>query len=182
MSTGLFFQHCRALGVETVETEADLKTAYRRQISRWHPDRHQLDPAAHAEALERSKDINAAYEYLSELLEGGYTPPRSPSDTEASQRWRSYTESYRTRRTYRQQTYAAGFPDSSIIEVFVKSSNIVSVGYQSTTSTLYVKFVGDSVYRYFGVPVEVYDALLAAPSHGKYLNAAVIGRFRYERC
>ena len=182
MTHGLFYQHCRTLGLETVTDEAALKTAYRREINRWHPDRHHQDPASHAQAQQRAKEINSAYEYLSELLEEGRTPPPQAASEDIRTTWRSYADSYRTRHTYQRKSYATGFPDALVVEIFVKSSNIVSVGFDSSRSILYVKFGGSGVYRYFDVPASVFEALLAAASHGKYLNAAVIGRFRYERC
>src|SRR5690606_19829487 len=124
----------------------------------------------------------AAYEYLSELLEAGNAPPPQTAREDVRTNWRSYADSYRTRHTYQRKSYSAGFPDASVLEIFVKSSNIVSVGYDAQRSILYVKFSGSGVYRYFDVSGSVFDALLSAPSHGKYLNAAVVGRYRYERC
>lgn len=123
-SSGTFFDHCSVLGLKTVTTLDDLKAAYRPLILRWHPDRHH-GSADQAAAVELAKTINAAYEYLSEVLEAGLAP-RASQSTNSS--WRAATDAYRTRRTYQQQTYQEGFPDKSILEVFVKSSNIVSVG------------------------------------------------------
>ncbi len=182
MNQGLFFTHCRVLGLDSVSSEEELKRAYRTQISKWHPDRHRTDSAAHDAAVERAKEINAAYEYLSELLEAGYVPPTRSAAANASTRWREYTDTYRTRRTYQKQQYSSGFPDSTVTEVFVKSSNLVSVGHNAVRSILYVKFVGGGVYLYRGVPSEVYDALLAASSHGKFLSAQIKGQYPYERC
>jgi KTSC domain len=49
----------------------------------------------------------------------------------------------------------------------VTSSNLRSVGYDATTRTLEIEFK-KSVYQYADVPLEVYEALMAAPSHGSY--------------
>lgn len=49
----------------------------------------------------------------------------------------------------------------------VSSSNLASVGYQD--GILEVAFKSGSVYQYTGVPESVYEALMSAPSHGKFL-------------
>ncbi len=48
----------------------------------------------------------------------------------------------------------------------VTSSNINSVGYEN--NTLYVSFRRSGIYVYSGVPYNVFQNLLAAPSKGKY--------------
>ena len=55
----------------------------------------------------------------------------------------------------------------------VKSSVLASVGYDEATAALEVAFVDGSVYRYFGVPDDVYIGLIAAPSHGAFFEAEV---------
>ena len=47
------------LGVAADASPAEVKRAYRRLAMRWHPDRND-----HPEAVERFKEINAAYERL----------------------------------------------------------------------------------------------------------------------
>jgi len=49
------------LGVSRNATEADIKRAYRKQALQWHPDRNKS-----ADANERFKEINKAYEVLSD--------------------------------------------------------------------------------------------------------------------
>lgn len=61
----------------------------------------------------------------------------------------------------------------------VSSSNLASVGYEN--GTLYVSFHSGSTYAYFGVPQSVYDELMAADSHGKYLNAHIKGVYGYKK-
>lgn len=55
----------------------------------------------------------------------------------------------------------------------VTSTNLASVGYDAATSTLEVEFRHGGVYQYSGVPSEVHAGLMAADSHGKYLDAHV---------
>ncbi|MDR2441053.1 MAG: KTSC domain-containing protein [Planctomycetaceae bacterium] len=63
------------------------------------------------------------------------------------------------------------------------SSNIASIGYDETTQTLEVKFLNGRVYHYYDVdvPYPIYQDLLTAQSHGKYLAAHVKGRYRYSK-
>lgn len=48
----------------------------------------------------------------------------------------------------------------------VKSSNLVSAGY--VAGVLEIEFRGGKIYRYDGVPVEVYVGLTVADSAGKF--------------
>lgn len=63
----------------------------------------------------------------------------------------------------------------------VSSSNIASIGHEGSTDILEVEFHKSGVYRFFNVPAAVYDALMAAPSHGVFFNANIKGQFAYER-
>src|SRR3989344_5647155 len=49
------------LGVAKTASDAELKAAYRKQALQWHPDRNKT-----AEATEKFKEINKAYEVLSD--------------------------------------------------------------------------------------------------------------------
>ena len=61
------------------------------------------------------------------------------------------------------------------------SSNLASVGYDPTSSTLEVEFVGGAVYQYFGVPVAEREVLMQASSHGTYFNANIRNNYSYVR-
>lgn len=56
----------------------------------------------------------------------------------------------------------------------VHSSMIRAVGYEPSRRVLEVAFGNGSVYRYEGVPLDVYLALMAAPSKGHYMRSEVI--------
>lgn len=60
-----------------------VKRAYREQALTWHPDRFPYDPELRARCEERMRHVNAAYEALRELAEGG-----DPALPEASAAWR----------------------------------------------------------------------------------------------
>lgn len=57
--------------------------------------------------------------------------------------------------------------------ISVTSSNLTSVGYDDGRRILEVEFTDGSIYQYFGVPLEVFDGLLSAGSHGKYFHRNV---------
>ena len=44
-----------------------------------------------------------------------------------------------------------------------------------------IAFHNGSIYRYFGVPPHVHQALLGASSKGRYFNASIRSSFRFER-
>lgn len=63
----------------------------------------------------------------------------------------------------------------------VASSNLRSVGYDATSSTLEVAFNDGSIYQYYGVPQGVYQGLMGAGSKGSFLAAHIKGSYRYRR-
>ncbi len=65
--------------------------------------------------------------------------------------------------------------------IAVQSSNVTSVGYESDTRTLLVRFKSGDLYKYRNVPPEVYKGLLMAESVGKYLNQHIKKTFKYEK-
>ncbi len=63
--------------------------------------------------------------------------------------------------------------------ITVSSSNIRSIGYDASSSTLEVEFKSGSIYQYMGVPQNEYDSLMNAASIGRHLNSNIKGRYRY---
>ena len=63
----------------------------------------------------------------------------------------------------------------------VSSTNVASIGYDSTTGTLEVEFIHGGIYQYFDVPEVIFQELINADSKGKYLNANIKGSYRYAR-
>jgi len=159
-SESTFSAHCATLGLRTVRSIDELNAAYRPLIRQWHPDRHH-DHADHAIALVRATAINEAYAYLSAALENERT-----SRPVALRRSRSVSDD--------------GFPDASVLEIFVKPSSIISVGYNSATADLFVKYLGQRVYRYTAVPSSAFEALLRAPSASLFVSEHIDQQFEYE--
>ncbi|SFB22224.1 KTSC domain-containing protein [Azotobacter beijerinckii] len=64
----------------------------------------------------------------------------------------------------------------------VSSSNLRSVGYDPSTSTLEVEFHNGGLYEYSGVPASIHAGLMAASSHGSYFDAHIKnGPYRYRK-
>ena len=61
----------------------------------------------------------------------------------------------------------------------VESTTLAAVAYDEARELLQLEFCSRAVYLYFGVPPAVHQALLGAPSKGKYFNQNIRGRFRY---
>ena len=158
--------HCAALGVPAVHTADELKAAYRGLMQRWHPDRHHGDAAQQAVALARTQQITAAYAVLTAALADALpaAPPTGAGGAPVS------------------HTYPDGFPDATVLEVHVRAPNLRSVGYNSVTAELYLKFRGDRVYRARGVPRVVFEALVAAPAPGLYADRHILSRYPTQRC
>lgn len=154
-------------------SEDSLKKHYRQQISKWHPDRHVGEDACRI-ATQRSKQINRAYEILSELIE--------ELGEEAFGSSNSQDREYSAQHRYRGDHFTPGFPDETVLEVFVKSSHIVSAGYNVRESKLFIKFLGDRVYEYFSVPEGVYEGLVSAQSPGRFAHKSIYKTFEYRRC
>ncbi|HEU4325890.1 MAG TPA: KTSC domain-containing protein [Roseiflexaceae bacterium] len=63
----------------------------------------------------------------------------------------------------------------------VDSRGLREVGYDPQRRELEVQFRDRKVYRYSEVPEEVYRALLAADSKGRYFNEQIKERYGYLR-
>lgn len=61
------------LGVSEDATEEEIKTAYRLLVKKYHPDRYEHGSREQAEAAEKLKEINAAYDMVTKIRQGSYT-------------------------------------------------------------------------------------------------------------
>jgi KTSC domain-containing protein len=62
----------------------------------------------------------------------------------------------------------------------VESSTLATVAYDGARELLQLEFCRGAVYQYFGVPSTVHQALLSAPSKGRYFNHTIRGRFPFS--
>lgn len=63
----------------------------------------------------------------------------------------------------------------------VISSHIASIGYEGLSSILEIEFLDSSIYRYFGVPISIYEGIMVAISPGKYLERNIKDQYRYTK-
>ena len=61
----------------------------------------------------------------------------------------------------------------------VQSSLLASVAYDPQRAILQLEFGDRTVYQYFGVPVQSYQELLQAASHGAYFNRHIRSLFPF---
>jgi len=55
------------------------------------------------------------------------------------------------------------------------------VGYDEQNKILEIEFKSGWVYQYYSVPLEIYDALMNAPSHGRFLHQFIKNKYRTKR-
>jgi hypothetical protein len=64
----------------------------------------------------------------------------------------------------------------------VSSRSVAAVGYDAETSALVIRFHNQSrVYRYMGVPREVYDTFMSSSSMGRFFTQHIKGNYPFER-
>ena len=61
----------------------------------------------------------------------------------------------------------------------VQSSLLASVAYDHERDILQLEFGDGAVYQYFGVPIQSYQELMQAASHGAYFNRHIRSLFPY---
>ena len=63
----------------------------------------------------------------------------------------------------------------------VTSSNLRSVGYDSTSQVLEIEFHSGGIYQYLNVPSNVHSSLLTAGSKGSYFQTFIKDRYAYRK-
>jgi hypothetical protein len=65
--------------------------------------------------------------------------------------------------------------------VDLQSTSLNAATYQDQSAFLDLEFQSGAIYRYLGVPVQVYQELLQAESKGRYFNQHIRNRFPYTK-
>ena len=63
----------------------------------------------------------------------------------------------------------------------VSSTTLKSIGYDSDSKVLEVEFRSLVVYAYRDVPMWAYEGLMTSRSKGRYFDARIRNRYRFER-
>ena len=58
----------------------------------------------------------------------------------------------------------------------VSSSTVKSIGYDRQTETLEIEFGSGRVYQYYGVPADLHERIMQAPSKGQFFNTHIKDR------
>jgi KTSC domain len=65
--------------------------------------------------------------------------------------------------------------------VQVESEAIEEITYDPVRSMLFVRFRHGDWYSYSGVPTRIYEAFLAAESHGRFFHEKIRDRYPFRR-
>ncbi len=68
-----------------------------------------------------------------------------------------------------------------MINNMVLSREIEWIGYEHSRSMLQVEFIAGGIYQYNDVPEAVYLDFLTAPSHGRFFESKVKGKFHHRK-
>ncbi len=61
----------------------------------------------------------------------------------------------------------------------VQSSDINSIGYDNENSVLEIEFLSGGIYQYSNVPINIYNDIMNALSHGKYFHQNIKDSFNF---
>lgn len=61
------------------------------------------------------------------------------------------------------------------------SSNIAQVDYDDLMNTMTIGFRNNTVYEFYGVPEEVFQNFMLAPSYGRFFQTNIRGKFDYAK-
>ena len=63
----------------------------------------------------------------------------------------------------------------------LKSSRIKSATYNDSTEVLSITFSSGAIYKYFGVPEEIYNALIKSDSPGRFFEATIKPKYKCKK-
>jgi hypothetical protein len=63
----------------------------------------------------------------------------------------------------------------------VRSRDLALIGYDAATAIMEVVFRAGGVYRYQGVPEDIYHGLMSAPSHGTFFQKHVKTQYSFVK-
>jgi hypothetical protein len=64
---------------------------------------------------------------------------------------------------------------------YVKSSNLLSVGYDTKKMILEIRFNSGDMYQYDNVPKEIYQGLMSASSKGSYFYDMIRDNYSFKK-
>jgi DnaJ domain/KTSC domain len=155
--------HMQVLGLTGRPTKAQITKAYRREINKWHPDRHQRD-GWRQNAEEAAKLINAAYAFLKEHK---FADPASNPPPSAARRAEPKAQPSRSHAV------------NQIIPVNTRM--IIAARYEVDTRSLILFFRNGHISRFTQVPSAVFDKFLASRTKDAFVATNVLHTFPEEK-
>jgi molecular chaperone DnaJ len=98
------------LGLKPGASQEEIKSAYRKLVKKYHPDRYQGNPLADL-AEEKLREINGAYDALT--AKGGQSSSGSSYGTSSQNQYGQDDQNWYYRRTDRRNPFGYGFSDRS---------------------------------------------------------------------
>lgn len=163
-----YIESCKVLGLREIVDENQLKYAYRQTIKQCHPDKCIADKNSYEIAIEKTKRVNLAFSYLNGLIKKNLVP-RSGS-------------LYKRNVGNYSRNYKPGLPDDSILEISLKSTHTISVGYDYEAAIMFIKFANSKVYKFFGISPKIFEEFITAKSHHRYAHENIFFKFPYVNC
>ena len=68
-----------------------------------------------------------------------------------------------------------------MINQMVLSTEIEWIGYEHKKNMLQVEFIAGGTYQYDNVPEPIYEQFLTAPSHCRFFETEIKGRYSYRK-
>ncbi len=81
----------------------------------------------------------------------------------------------------RAEPSAQSAPVCDIARAPVRSSMLVSIGYDEPKRILELEFRSGSVYRYINVPAAIYHEMMAAESKGRFYNRRIKKHYKSQK-
>ena len=153
--------HFEILGVNKQSSKKEIKRAYRKLSMLWHPDKFSNDEEKFKNAHIKFIKIVEAYELLENYEPPIIINPQKPADTAFKSTKKTKTDG------------------ENIGRIKVKSSNVFAIGYSRTSKILQVEFKDGSVYEYYEVPENIYEAFMGAASKGKFVRN--LYKYKYRK-
>lgn len=146
-------------------------------VPSWHHQAAREVPSGWQVAARATDGIIEAMEHPAHpyMLAIQWHPERAIDQPQHLRLFTALVEAARQRRAARQAFYATPTP--------VESTNLANVRYNAACQVLEVQFQSSgAVYRYYEVPTELHQQLMAAESHGRFFNKHIrAGGFAYRR-
>lgn len=149
----------KILGIKPTNSIDKIKTAYKKQLLLWHPDRINITRKNYNDADVQTKKINEAFNFIKDNIKYNTEFDKIVSDYEIT----------------------LNNEEINNIRNRVISSNIEWLEYYPKLQILIVKFKKSSIYLYENLPSNIYHELILSESKGRYFNQRIAFVYIYHK-